>query len=100
MTNDELELWIGPEASVTRVGETQVDQLESSGFARRLDDLDRMAALGAKAVRLPLLFERIEPEPGRRDFSWAEARLERLRSVGVRPIAGLLHHGSGPMHTS
>jgi dTDP-4-dehydrorhamnose reductase len=26
--------------------------------------------------------------------------LERLRSLGIRPIAGLLHHGSGPRYTN
>ncbi len=99
MTRD-LELWMGPEASVTRVGATRIDQLEATGFAHRLDDLDRMAALGARAVRLPLLFERLEPQPDRCDYAWAEERLARLRALGVRPIAGLVHHGSGPLHTS
>jgi len=25
---------------------------------------------------------------------------QRLRELGIRPIVGLLHHGSGPRHTS
>jgi dTDP-4-dehydrorhamnose reductase len=94
-----LELWAGPEASVTRVGERRVDQLEATGFAQRLDDLDRLAALGAARVRLPVLFERTEPEPGRLDFTWADARLERARALALRPVVGLVHHGCGPAHT-
>ncbi|MBD0362851.1 MAG: sugar nucleotide-binding protein, partial [Coleofasciculus sp. C3-bin4] len=31
--------------------------------------------------------------------SWADERLERLRELGIRPIVGLVHHGSGPRHT-
>src|SRR5205085_11665334 len=34
------------------------------------------------------------------DWSWADARLTRLRELGIKPIVGLLHHGSGPRHTS
>lgn len=91
-----LELWIGPEASLTRIGDAWVDQLQSTGFAERPDDLDRLAALGAAAVRMPLLIERLAPRPGACEFGWADARLARLRRLGIRPIAGLVHHGSGP----
>ena len=91
-----LELWVGPEASVVRTAAGTVDQLESTGFAHRLDDLDRIAALGASAIRLPLLIERLSPRPGAVDFGWADTRLARVQSLGLRPIAGLVHHGSGP----
>jgi dTDP-4-dehydrorhamnose reductase len=46
-----LELWAGLEATVNRVGDRFRDQLELTGHARRLDDLDRLARLGATAVR-------------------------------------------------
>ncbi|HEY0385548.1 MAG TPA: sugar nucleotide-binding protein, partial [Pyrinomonadaceae bacterium] len=36
----------------------------------------------------------------RADWSWADERLARLRELGIRPIVGLLHHGSGPRQTS
>lgn len=94
-----LELWVGPEATVSRVGDACMDQLELSGFARRLDDLDRLAALGARCVRFPLLWERTAPRRGCCDWGWADRRLARLRALGLLPIAGLLHHGSGPRHT-
>lgn len=97
----ELELWAGPECTVNRVGDRYLDQMRSSGVDHRLDDLDRLAALGIRRMRFPLLWERTAPNgPASADWRWAEERLERLRALGVQPIAGLLHHGSGPPHTS
>ncbi|WP_119155513.1 family 1 glycosylhydrolase [Caldimonas tepidiphila] len=93
------ELWVGIEPTVSRVGDAYMDQIELSGFAQRLDDLDRLASLGAKRMRFPLLWERTSPQPGRYDWDWADGRLARMRELGLAPIAGLLHHGSGPRHT-
>jgi len=95
-----LELWTGPECTVNRVGDAYQDQLACSGFARRLDDLDRLAGIGATRLRFPLLWERISPEPGVFDWDWADQRVARMRELGLGIIAGLLHHGSGPRHTS
>ena len=33
-------------------------------------------------------------------WEWARERLEQLRELDVRPIVGLVHHGSGPRDTS
>ena len=49
------ELWVGPEASVVRIGDQRVDQLKSTGFASQLDDFDRRADLGASRIRIPVL---------------------------------------------
>jgi dTDP-4-dehydrorhamnose reductase len=95
----DLELWAGPECTVNRVGNVYFDQLERSGFARRLDDLDRLATIGIKRMRFPLLWERTERVRGVRDWAWSNERLERLAHLGVEPIAGLVHHGSGPRWT-
>ena len=77
-----------------------MDQLESTGFARRPEDLDRLASLGATSIRFPVLWERHAPEqPDAIDWAWTDARMERLRELGVRPIVGLVHHGSGPHYT-
>ena len=76
------------------------DQLERSGHASRLEDLERFAALGIQAIRYPVLWERVAPEgPELADWTWPDARLEYLRALGIRPIVGLLHHGSGPRYT-
>lgn len=94
-----LELWAGPECTVNRVGDRFMEQLPRSGFERRLDDLDRLAALGIRRMRFPLVWERTETTRGCHDWTWSDARVARLGELGVAPIAGLLHHGSGPMWT-
>lgn len=95
-----MEVWGGVECTVNRVGERYIDQLARNGHADRIDDLDRFADLGLKALRYPLLWERLAPDGGPvAEWSWADARMERLRSLGLRPIVGLVHHGSGPRTT-
>src|SRR5215213_2322585 len=95
------ELWAGVECSVNRVGDEFFDQLERSGHARRSSDLELFAELGVRALRYPVLWERTAPDGVERaDWSWADERLARLRELGVRPIVGLVHHGSGPRSTS
>ena len=99
--SEPLELWGGVECTVNRVGDQYFDQLERSGHAARHTDLDLFAGLGVRAMRYPVLWERTAPDgPASADWSWADARLARLRRSGVRPIVGLVHHGSGPRHTS
>lgn len=94
-----LELWGGHECTVSRTGDLWRDQSRLSGHQDRLDDLDRFAGLGLKALRYPVLWERTELAPGLRDWSWPDERLERMRALGLRPIVGLIHHGSGPAWT-
>lgn len=97
----DLELWGGHECTVNRVGDRFFDQTLRSGHQTRPGDLELFAGLGLKALRYPVLWERIAPEaPDRFDWSWIDERLGRLQQLGVRPIAGLLHHGSGPAYTS
>jgi dTDP-4-dehydrorhamnose reductase len=99
--NRELELWAGIECSVVRVGDAYVDQVVATGHDGRLEDLDRLAELGVDAVRYPVLWERTAPDGlDTADWSFADERLTRLRELGIRPIVGLVHHGSGPRHTS
>lgn len=95
-----LELWGGPECTVNRVGQSLRDQIRESGHHDRLEDLDLFARLGITAIRYPLLWERVAPDhPDRRDWAWSDARLARLRQLNIRPIAGLVHHGNGPLYT-
>ena len=96
-----LQLWAGPECTVNRLGDRYRDQLELTGFASRLDDLDRLADLGVRCLRFPVLWERTAPlARGRYDWEWSDKRLERLRALQLTPIVGLMHHGSGPRYTS
>ncbi|HEY9697885.1 MAG TPA: family 1 glycosylhydrolase [Trichocoleus sp.] len=96
-----LAVWAGVECTVNRVGDQYFDQLEWNGHASRADDLRRFASLGVEMIRYPILWERIAPNGlEQADWSWADERLTLLDDLGVRPIAGLVHHGSGPRHTS
>jgi dTDP-4-dehydrorhamnose reductase len=96
-----LEMWGGIEATVNRVGDRWFDQLIWSGHDRRLEDLDRFASLGIRTLRYPVLWERTAPRSLEDfDWRWSDERLPYLRSLGIRPIAGLVHHGSGPGYTS
>lgn len=94
-----IELWVGPEPTINRVGDRWFDQGVATGFVHRLDDIDRLASLGATRVRFPLLWERCFDGAGRFDWSWSDARLERAQACGLRIVAGLVHHGSGPPGT-
>jgi dTDP-4-dehydrorhamnose reductase len=96
-----VELWGGVECTVNRVGDHYFSQLERSGHDSRFDDLDRVAQLGIRALRYPVLWERVAPNGNESaDWSWSDERLARLRELGILPIVGLVHHGSGPAHTS
>lgn len=96
-----MELWGGHECTVNRVADRYCDQNRLTGHDERIEDLERFAALGVKALRYPVLWERVGPErPGAYDFTWSDARLAEIRRLGMRPIVGLLHHGSGPRFTS
>ncbi len=95
-----IEMWGGIECTVNRVGDTYFDQLERGGHARRPEDLDRVAELGLRTLRYPVLWERVAPDRNSPpDWTWPDERLARLRALRVRPIVGLVHHGSGPRHT-
>lgn len=95
-----LELWGGLECTIARLNDVYRDQSVETGHRVRLDDLDRIAALGIRTLRQPVLWESISPDhPDKADFSWHDARLKRLEELKIRPIAGLCHHGSGPRYT-
>jgi dTDP-4-dehydrorhamnose reductase len=96
-----IELWAGAECTVNRVADRFSDQVARTGHDERLDDIDRIAALGVDACRFPVLWERVsDATVTRLDFEWCDVRLDRLRHFGVRPIVGLVHHGSGPRGTN
>ena len=94
------ELWGGAECTIVRIGDSWRDQAEETGHRARPDDVDRIAELGIKRLRFPILWEKVAPKrPDRLDFAWTDARLEALRERGIAVVGGLLHHGSGPHYT-
>jgi dTDP-4-dehydrorhamnose reductase len=95
-----IELWGGLECTINRVGDRFCDQLARCGHYARLDDLDALAALGIRTLRYPALWEGIAPHGvADADWRWCDAALARLRDLGIDPIIGLVHHGSGPRET-
>lgn len=97
----QLELWGGHECTVNRVGDGWFDQTVRTGHQDRIGDLARFAGLGLKALRYPVLWERVSPDrPDRHDWAWSDERLAEIRRLGMKPIVGLIHHGSGPHYTN
>lgn len=96
-----LELWGGIECTIARIGDGFRNQIAETGHAERIEDIDEIAALGMKTLRYPVLWETVSPDaPDRCDWSWHDERLARLRALGIAPVAGLVHHGSGPRYTN
>jgi dTDP-4-dehydrorhamnose reductase len=95
------EIWGGIECSIVRINDSYRDQLEDIGHYERDGDLATIQALGIKALRYPVLWERHQPEQGTEiDWTWADKQLSFLKDSGISPIIGLTHHGSGPSYTN
>ena len=57
-------------------------------------DLDLAAEAGADTMRYGIPWYRVNPEPGRFDWSWTDAVLEHLAgTLGITPIVDLMHYG-------
>ena len=94
------EIWGGLECSFNRVKDLYMDQLHyCEHYRRTLPDIECIAALGIKKIRYPVIWERLRSRPGDPvDWESVAMPLEDLRRRGIEPIAGLVHHGSGPRH--
>ncbi len=101
MSTAPLEIWASPEPTVARVDARCVrDQLAETGHETRCGDVALLAALGVRATRYPILWEKVAPEsPDTLDFRWAGERLRLLAAHRIEPIVTLVHHGSGPRYT-
>ena len=95
-----LELWGGVECTVNRVHGEYFEQIRRTGHVARISDFERFAALGIRALRQPILWECEPSHSSETDrWEWASAALRELTALGIRPIVGLVHHGSGPRST-
>ena len=75
----ELELWGGLECTVNRVRDNYFSQMDRNGHAERLQDIERFASLGIRAIRYPVLWERTAPDGiESADWSWPDERLPAL----------------------
>jgi len=58
-----------------------------------------MSSLGLKKMRYPILWEKHQPtEDTVIDWTYTSYKLQQLQATGITPIAGLVHHGSGPAY--
>lgn len=100
-TGQPLALWGGLECTVARVGDDYRDQSRETGHRDRPGDLELIADLGIQTLRYPVIWETVSPDhPDETDWRWHDERLHRLRDLGIRVIATLCHHGSGPRYTN
>jgi dTDP-4-dehydrorhamnose reductase len=96
------EIWGGLECTINRIGDTFRDQLYYAGYYERKNDLENIAQLGIRALRYPVLWEAHQHSSEDEEIDWTrtERELNKIRSYHITPIAGLIHHGSGPKFTS
>lgn len=96
------EIWGGIECSFNCVNGDYMDQLAYAGHYGRIEkDIERIASLGIKTIRYPVIWERLRPEKnGTTLWSEADTALNALQRSGMTLVAGLVHHGSGPSYAS
>ncbi|MCU1222305.1 MAG: dTDP-4-dehydrorhamnose reductase [Edaphobacter sp.] len=93
-----MELWAGVECTINRVGATFHDQYSRSGHRERVhEDMQMFAGLGLQTLRTAVHWEHFERT---NCWSCADCTLQAMEQFGLRPIVGMLHHGSGPPSTS
>lgn len=96
------EIWGGLECTINRVGNSFRDQLQYTGHYTRNDDINRIALLGFKKIRYPILWEAHQKITIKEKINWkrTKGQLDKLKANNIIPIAGLVHHGSGPAFTN
>jgi dTDP-4-dehydrorhamnose reductase len=95
-----IPLWAGLECTVNRVHDIYHNQMEKSCHDLRTSDLKLFSELSIKKIRYPCLWELTEKVEGEFDWISLDERLGEIKNLGLHPIAGFLHHGSGPPFTS
>lgn len=97
-TTEKPEIWGGLECTINRVRDDYSDQYERTGQYEQMDDLRNVCNLGISKLRFPVLWERHHNNAAA--WRYTAKQLDLLESYSVIPIAGLLHHGSGPNFTN
>ena len=79
-----------------RPGHRGLDEYELMGhYGRWRGDLDLAAGLGVRAIRYGIPWYRVNPRPGRFDWSWTDPVMEHLAvTLGLEPIVDLVHYGT------
>jgi beta-glucosidase len=78
----------------TSPGRRALDEYELTGhYDRWREDLDLAASTGAEMIRYGVPWYRVNPAPESWDWSWTDRVFEHLLSLGLTPIADLMHYG-------
>lgn len=76
-------------------GERPIDEYElTEHYDRWHDDLGLAVDAGAELVRWGVPWHRVQPEPGRWDWSWVDRVMDRFAELHLRPIVDLMHYGT------
>ncbi len=79
----------------TRPGHRALDEYELMGhYDNWKADLDLCRELGLRALRWGVPWYRVQPEPGRFDWSWVDQAIDYMTGdLGIVPIIDLIHYG-------
>lgn len=80
----------------TRAGHRRLDEYElMDHYGHWREDIDRAADLGISTIRYGIPWYKVNPAPGRFDWSWTDPVLEYLvADHGLTPIIDLMHYGT------
>jgi dTDP-4-dehydrorhamnose reductase len=96
-----LDIWGGIECTFNRVGDQYFDQCAKNGHLTRTTDFQLFKELGIKKLRYPCIWEKVSMDnPKIRNWEELDEKLGEIKRLGITPIAGFLHHGSGPKYTN
>lgn len=90
-----MEMWAGFECTLNRVGERYQDQLLPQERDLRKACLRALPSLGVSAFRYRVAWEDVSTP-----WDWVKDDIDYLTEHNIKPIIGLIHHGSGPSHTN
>ena len=80
-------------APSAKTGRT-LDEYELTGhYDNWSADLVLMAELGVSTARYGIPWHRINPQPGKWEWKWADEPLNKLLDLGIAPIVDLVHYG-------
>jgi beta-glucosidase/6-phospho-beta-glucosidase/beta-galactosidase len=77
-----------------RSGRTLDEYALTGHYERVAEDIERIADLGVAAARYGIPWYRIQPEPNRFDFGFADEAIARFADRRVAPIVDLVHYGA------
>lgn len=96
-SNTVLESWAGLECTVNRVGDMFFDQFGFEAAPTYADFIAENSNMKFDALRYAVSWERLTNDPD--GWEAVTRDLNAMRQSTIRPIVGLIHHGSGPPTT-